>query len=64
MPDEIDDLLEQYAAAEAAPHLYKCVYCQIASAVEIILVVQDLPEGGCRATLVGLCGICGEGKND
>lgn len=61
MADEMDALMEQLDAVQDVIHLHRCFYCQIATAQTPIIVIQDLPEDGCRVVVVGVCDVCGEG---
>ncbi len=59
MDRKIEWLLEQLDAANNVIHTYKCVSCQMASAQNVILIIQDDPPNA-RVTIVGICDTCGK----
>lgn len=59
---EVQWLLEQLDAAREIVHTYKCWYCQIASAVSLLLVIDMDDPNGTRVVMVGVCGTCGDGS--
>jgi hypothetical protein len=56
--NEAQWLVEQISAAKDIAHHHLCVDCQQERGEEPVVVVQDLPEGGCRVTIVVLCKGC------
>jgi len=67
--NELDWLMEQMDAAEEMIHTYRCFHCQIATAQEMIMILQpldggDLESGGCRVTVVGICDTCKGEENE
>ena len=57
---EMQDFLEQLDASKAVVSHYDCFICQQFEAIEPVVIVQDLPEGGVRAAIVGVCISCKE----
>lgn len=51
--------IEQLDAAEETINSYKCWYCQIASSVSLVLVIDMDDPDGTRVLMVGVCGTCG-----
>ena len=56
---EMEWFLEQLEAAEEMVHTYKCFYCQMATAQEIIVIISE-EGGGTRVKMVGICDTCGK----
>jgi len=61
---ELDDIMEQIDAAKDIIHYYTCVSCEVATAQTPVILVADLPEGGSRVTIVGICDACAKDAND
>ena len=50
-------LMEQLAAFREIIHTYKCAYCNMATATEVLVIVRDEPEGA-RVTMLPICDTC------
>jgi hypothetical protein len=59
---EQEAIMEQLDAVQDIIHLHKCFYCQIATAQEAVVIIQDIPPEGCRIVVVGVCDTCGGDK--
>ena len=56
-------LLEQLEAAKDVVHSYTCVSCEIATAQDIVMVVEDTPQGA-HVVVVGICDTCSGQRED
>ena len=62
MDRAIEQFLENLEAGIEMIHTYTCFYCQIASAQETVVIVEDV-EGGVNVKVLGVCNTC-SGKGD
>ena len=56
--NEMEAFLEQLAAAQHVAYHYTCIVCQNKPGVTPTIIIEDLPEGGCRAVIVVVCEDC------
>ena len=58
MNNEVDNFLEQLDAAYHVAHHYTCIVCRKNPGAHPKVIIQDLPDGGCRAVIVVVCDDC------
>lgn len=56
-------LVEQVEAAQDIVHTHRCAFCEIASAMELVVLMEDNPDG-VRIVMIGVCNTCATTETD